>query len=110
MISAPPGLPPLITNWPVALSKTSVGAIDERGRLPGCTRLAMGLPCASAGSKAKSVSSLFSKKPPSPPVTPTIWRAPNWLSMVVVIASALPQPSTMLMCDVPYSGWSALGE
>jgi hypothetical protein len=29
--------------------------------------------------------------------------------MVVVMASALPWPSTMLMWLVPYSGWSAIG-
>ena len=53
MISAPPGLPPLITSWPVALSNTSVGAIDERGRLPGCTRLAIGLALRVGGREAE---------------------------------------------------------
>ena len=107
MMRAPPGLPPLITIGPrlpsAFFSNTSVGDIDERGRLPGCTRLAMGWPCASAGAKLKSVSSLFSRKPL------TIWRAPNWSSMVVVMASALPRPSTMLMWLVPYSGCGAIG-
>ncbi|MNT75905.1 hypothetical protein D3C72_2148510 [compost metagenome] len=77
--------------------------MEERGRLPGCTRLAMGWPCASVGAKLKSVSSLFSKKPL------TICRAPNWSSMVVVMATALPKASTMLMWLVPYSGWSGMG-
>jgi hypothetical protein len=71
--------------------------------LPGWTRFAIGRPCASAGAKLKSVSSLFSRKPR------TIWRAPNWSSMVVVIAIALPWPSTMLMCEVPYSTCSGPG-
>jgi hypothetical protein len=63
MICAPPGLPALISSWPVALSNTSVGAMDERGRLPGCTRLAIGWPSAVRGAMLKSVSSLFSKSP-----------------------------------------------
>jgi hypothetical protein len=103
MITAPPGLPPLRRNWPLALSNTSVGAMEERGRLPGCTRLATGLPSASVGAKLKSVSSLFSRKPL------TIWRAPKTSSMVVVMARALPCASTMLMWLVPYSGWGAIG-
>ncbi len=91
MMSAPPGLPPLMTSWPEFLSNTSVGAMDERGRLPGCTRLATGLPSASAGAKLKSVSSLLSKKPPALPVPPSvIRREPNWSSIVVVMAMALP--------------------
>ena len=107
MMSAPPGLPPLISSGPrepsAFFSNTSVGAIDERGRLPGCTRLAMGWPSAPVGTKLKSVSSLFSRKPF------TIWRAPKASSMVVVIASALPCASTMLMWLVPYSGCSGMG-
>jgi hypothetical protein len=63
MMAAPPGLPALITSWPLALSNTSVGDMDERGRLPGSTRLAMGLPAASVGARLKSVNSLFSRKP-----------------------------------------------
>ena len=63
MIMAPPGLPRLATNSPVALSNTNKGDIDERGRLLGCTRLATTRPCASRGTKLKSVSSLLSKKP-----------------------------------------------
>jgi hypothetical protein len=77
--------------------------------LPGSTRLAIGRPWLSVGSKLKSVSSLFNRKPPGAPVTLTIWREPNCASMVVVMASALPSASTMLMWDVPCSGWSAIG-
>jgi hypothetical protein len=64
MMRAPPGLPRLISNWPLSRSNTRVGDIDERGRLPGSTRLATGRPWASAGTKLKSVSWLFSRKPP----------------------------------------------
>ena len=102
MISAPPGLPALAASRPSA-SKTRVGAIDERGRLPGSTRLATGRPVASAGAKLKSLSSLFSRKPR------TIWRAPKASSMVVVIDTARPSASTMLMWLVPYSICSAIG-
>ena len=84
MIISPPGLPVLISNSPVALSKTKVGDIDERGRLLAWTRLAIGRPCTSRGTKLKSVSSLFNKNPR------TIWRAPKAFSIVVVIASAFP--------------------
>ena len=69
----------------------------ERGRLPGCTRLAMGRPWASAGRKEKSVSWLFSRKPPAKPVPPSdIRRAPQAASIVVVNASARPSPSMTL--------------
>jgi hypothetical protein len=77
-------------------SSTKVGDIDERGRLPGWTRLATGLPFAS-GSAEKSVSSLFSSTPR------TMICAPNGASMVVVKLTALPQRSTMLMWLVPRS-------
>jgi len=49
MIGAPPGEPALITTRPSRRSNTSVGLMLERGRLPGCTRLAIGRPCVSAG-------------------------------------------------------------
>ena len=71
-----------------------VGAIDERGRLPASTRFATGLP-SSTGANEKSVSSLLSRNPPS-----VISRLPNASSIVVVIATALPSPSTIEMCDV----------
>ncbi|MNN64438.1 hypothetical protein D3C81_1798780 [compost metagenome] len=74
-------------------SKTKVGAIELRGRLPGCTRFAI-KPFASLGSKEKSVNSLFNKKPS------TIWREPKPFSIVVVIATARPLPSTMEICEV----------
>ena len=70
----------------------------------------MGWPCASVGAKLKSVSSLLSKKPPRrAALVVTIWREPNWSSMVVVMATALPKASTMLMWLVPYSGCSGMG-
>ena len=65
-----------------------VGAIEERGRLPGSTRFATALPSFS-GAKEKSVSWLFRMKPP------TIWREPKAFSTDVVIESTLPSPSTM---------------
>ena len=68
---------------PVAV-ETMVGAIDERGRLPGSTRLATGLPSAT-GTNEKSVSWLLSRKPLS-----VMSAAPNASSIVVVIATALP--------------------
>ena len=43
--------------------RTSVGAIDERGRLPGETRLASSVPSSSRGSAEKSVNSLLSRNP-----------------------------------------------
>ena len=61
MIAAPPGEPTLASSRPLSASNTSVGLMLERGRLPGSTRLATGLPWTSRGSKAKSVSSLFSR-------------------------------------------------
>ena len=60
-----------------------VGAIDERGRLPPSTRFATGLP-SSSGAKAKSVSSLLSRKPS------VITRLPKPVSMVVVAESMSP--------------------
>ena len=79
--------------------------MEERGRLPGSTRLATGRPCSSAGAKLKSVSSLLSKKPPGRLGSVlTMRREPKPDSMVVVMASALPKASTMLMWLVPYSG------
>ncbi len=91
MMSAPPGLPPLSTSLPVALSNTSVGDMDERGRLDGSTRLATGLPSGPLGMKLKSVSWLLSKKPPASP-TPrlTMMCAPQAASMLLVMATALP--------------------
>jgi len=62
---------------------TMVGAIEERGRLPPSTRLAIGRPSLS-GAREKSVSSLFSKNPP------TITRLPKPVSIVVVMEAAFP--------------------
>ena len=84
----PPGDPIARTNWP-SRSNTRVGAIDERGRLPGSTRLATGAP-ATAGRNEKSVSWLLSMKPR------TMRREPKALSMLVVIDTTLPSPSTTL--------------
>ena len=57
--------------------------MDDRGRLPPCTRLATKAP-PSSGTKEKSVSSLFSMKPL------TMICEPKTNSMVVVIDTALP--------------------
>jgi hypothetical protein len=70
---------------------TTVGAIELRGRLPGSTRFATGGPSASAGSSEKSVSSRFSRNPF------TICRLPQPLSMVVVMFTMRPSPSTIAM-------------
>src|SRR5882724_11955410 len=60
------------------------GAIDERGRFPPCTAFAMG-PCSSVGRKEKSVSWLFSTKPP------TVRPEPNTDSTVVVMETTFPR-------------------
>ena len=61
----------------------------ERGRLPASTRLATGLPSAPTGFSEKSVSSLFSTKPPGRPVPPSlITRLPKADSTLVVMATA----------------------
>ena len=96
MIAEPPGDPTLITNAPLARSKTSIGDIDDRGRLPPSTRFATGTPF-SFGTNEKSVSSLLSRKPR------TMICEPNTFSIVVVIAIALPKPSTTEMCEVDAS-------
>jgi len=83
MIELPPGDPVTIATRPKR-SYAIVGAIDERGRLPPCTRLATTLPSI-VGSKEKSVSSLFSMNPPA-----VMSRLPNWSSIDVVMATALP--------------------
>ncbi|CRZ91308.1 Uncharacterised protein [Vibrio cholerae] len=66
-----------------------VGAIDERGRLPGSKRLAIGRPSLCVANE-KSVSSLLSKKPR------TNKREPNAFSIEVVKETTLPSRSTML--------------
>ncbi len=91
MIRLPPGLPTTSTGVP--FFSTMVGAIDDRGRLPGSTRLAIGTP-PDWVRKEKSVSSLFSRKPR------TIRRLPKPFSMVVVMLSALPAASTIEICEV----------
>ena len=53
----PPAAPIARTGRPSG-SKTTVGAIELRGRLPGSTLLATGLP-STLGERLKSVSSLF---------------------------------------------------
>ena len=66
-----------------------VGAMDDRGRLPGARALAMGQPSASWVSKLKSVSSLFRRNPCA------MTREPKPFSIVVVIDKALPWLSTI---------------
>src|SRR6476469_3800076 len=71
MIVAPPGEPTVI-HGRSSLS-TTVGLIEDRGRLPGPGRFGSGTPLVS-GTKSKSVSSLLSRNPqpgtviPEPPV------------------------------------------
>ena len=69
------------------------GAIDERGRLPPCTRLATGTP-STAGTNEKSVSWLLSRKPC------TICFEPKTFSIVTVMATALRAASTVETCVV----------
>ena len=102
MIVPPPGEPVPITKSPLvpsaAILKTSVGAIELRGRLPGWTRFAIGAPVLSVGVAEKSVSWLLRMKPR------VMWYEPKPLSTVVVITSALPFLSTIVMWVVPLSG------
>ncbi|MPN38173.1 hypothetical protein SDC9_185697 [bioreactor metagenome] len=85
MMAPPPGDPVAITSSPgLSPLNTSVGAMVLRGRLPGATRLAMGVPLASTGAAEKSVSWLVSRKPS------TMWNEPMLDSTVVVIDTALP--------------------
>ena len=92
MILDPPGEPTAMTKLPEP-SKTNVGDIELRGRLPGSARLAMGAPFLD-GAKEKSVNWLFSINPPD------IIRDPKAFSMLDVIETALPNLSTTLKCVV----------
>ena len=108
MIMLPPADPITITSFPPA-SITRVGDIALRGRFRGWMRFATGLP-SRCGVNEKSVSWLFSKKPPTRPRPRfTIRRAPKASSMVVVMASAWPHRSSTEMCEVPCSVCSAMG-
>ncbi|CAI8384211.1 MAG: Uncharacterised protein [SAR116 cluster bacterium MED-G04] len=78
----PPGEP--ITSTGLPSFSTIVGAMDERGRLPGSTLFAMGTP-SRCDRNEKSVNSLLSRNPPS-----VISRDPKAFSIVVVIDKALP--------------------
>src|SRR5215213_615737 len=96
MIVAPPGDPSASTGRKPFV--TIVGLIDERGRLPGPGRFGSGTP-AVLGTKLKSVSSLFSRKPRPGTVIPD----PPVCSMVRVYATTLPQRSATVRCVVPCS-------
>src|SRR5699024_6559696 len=72
-------------------SSTITGDMDERGRLPG----AMALAAAPPGCQEKSVSWLLSSIPPA--TRPE----PKYDSIVVVIETALPSPSTTTKWLVP---------
>src|SRR6476661_4066079 len=98
MIDDPPGDPVTSSRRP-APSITIVGDIELRGRLPGCTRLATGVPSGLRGVNEKSVSWLLSRKPAPGTITPL----PKELSTVVVIDSALPYWSTIETWLVPCS-------
>ena len=89
----PPGEPSAATGRREA-SSTITGAIDERGRLPPATAFATGAPSAT-GRNEKSVSWLFSMKPP------TARPEPNSDSTVVVIETMLPSRSTTTKWEVP---------
>ena len=78
----PPGDPVTMNRSPAG-SKTSVGDMDERGRLLPATALATGLP-PFVGSREKSVSWLFSTKPW------TMTEFPKADSTVIVMETALP--------------------
>ena len=91
MIRLPPGEPTASTGAPSFI--TIVGDIDERGRLPGASALAIGTPSLCVR-KLKSVSSLFSRNPL------VISRDPKAFSMVVVIDATLPKLSTIEICEV----------
>ena len=100
MIWLPPGEPRLSTGFP-SLS-TMVGAIEERGRLPGSTRFATGTP-SRWERKEKSVSSLLSRKPRA------ISREPKPASIVVVIETTSPASSTIDRWLVPGSSIAGSG-
>ena len=80
-----------------------IGDIDERGRLPAATALAIGAPSAVVGEKEKSVSWLLRKKPAA------IRPEPKMLSTVVVMETAFPAASTMTMWEVPEGSAVASG-
>ncbi len=91
MIRLPPGLPIARTGAPSF--NTIVGDIEERGRLPGASALAIGMPSVWVW-KLKSVNSLLSRKPC------TINRDPKAFSIVVVIDATFPKLSTIEIWDV----------
>src|SRR3569832_1926973 len=93
MIAEPPGDPSAISSFLLPFSNTKVGAIELRGRFPGCTRLAIG-PLLSAASAEKSVSSLLSKKPL------TICRDPIASSNEDNNTKTKPKATTTDKCDV----------
>ena len=97
MITLPPGEPATSFKGPrlpsALRSNTSTGDIELRGRLRGSTRLATGLPSCS-GTNEKSVNWLLRMKPL------TIRWEPKMVSIEVVIATALPRPSTTDRCEV----------
>ena len=69
--------------------------MDERGRLPPATALAIGLPWASTERNEKSVSWLFKNMPPTMRVVPKI------LSTEAVMETTSPCLSTTTKCVVP---------
>src|SRR3954452_20748009 len=101
MMVAPPGEPRASHGRPWLV--TTVGLIDERGRLPGPGRFGSGTP-AVTGTKLKSVSSLLSRKPQPGTVMPE----PPVCSMVRVYDATSPQRSATVRCVVPWSSRTAL--
>ena len=93
MMLGPPGEPTDSRNLPFR-SKTMVGDMALRGRLPAAGALATGSP-SNTGCREKSVRVLLSRKPF------TIVLAPNTDSTEVVMAITWPLLSTMVMWLVP---------
>ncbi len=80
-----------------------VGDMDERGRLPGATAFAIGVPSSASGRKEKSVSWLLRRKP-------TAMRPePKAVSIEAVMLTASPSASTAETCVVPGRSRGASG-
>jgi hypothetical protein len=80
--------------------------MDERGRLPGCTRLAMGLPAGVGGGEAEVGQFVVEQE------APACGAGGHHLARAEGVLDGgghgqrVALASTMLMWLVPYSGWS----
>ena len=82
----------------------------ERGRLPGSHAVGDGFACGICRGEAEVGQLVVQEESACKArIRLTICIDPKAPSIVVVIANALPAASMMLMCDVPYSGWSGMG-